>query len=42
MMFIRLYELVNLLGDQETVHFCEEILQTFEKHYINDHIVWKR
>jgi len=42
MMFIRLYELGKSLEDQETMHFCEEILETFEKHNINDYIVWKR
>jgi len=41
-MFIHLYELAKSLGDEETMRFCEEILETFEKHHINDHIEWKR
>lgn len=41
-MFIHLYELAKSLGDIETMHFCEEILEIFEKHNINDHIEWKR
>lgn len=41
-MFIHLYELAKSLGDTETMRFCEEILETFEKHHINDHIEWKR
>lgn len=41
-MFIHLYELANSLNDEETIHFCQEILETFEKHHINDHIEWKQ
>jgi 5-methylcytosine-specific restriction endonuclease McrA len=41
-MFIHLYELAKALGDAETMHFCQEILETFERHHINDHIEWKR
>lgn len=41
-MFIHLYELAKSLGDTETMHFCKEILETFERHHINDHIEWKR
>lgn len=41
-MFIHLYELSKELGDKNTMQFCEEILETFEKHHINDHIEWKR
>ncbi|OGO05178.1 MAG: HNH endonuclease [Chloroflexi bacterium RBG_13_56_8] len=41
-MFIRLYELSKSLGDEETMRFCEEILETFTKHHINDHIEWDR
>ncbi len=40
-MFIRLYELASELGDEQTKLFCEEILQVFEKHGVNDHIEWK-
>ncbi len=41
-MFIHLYELAKSLRDEKTMHFCEEILETFEKHHIDDHIEWKR
>lgn len=41
-MFIHLYELAKSLGDTETLRFCEEILEVFEKRHINDHIEWKR
>jgi len=41
-MFIHLYETAKVLNDLETMHFCEEILATFEKHHINDHIEWKK
>lgn len=40
-MFIRLYELAKSLGDTDLMRFCEEILETFEKYHINDHIEWK-
>lgn len=41
-MFIRLYELAKTLGDEETMRFCEDVLETYERHHINDHIEWKR
>ena len=41
-MFIRLYDLAKNLGDEETMRFCEDVLETYEKHHINDHIEWKR
>lgn len=41
-MFIHLYELAKSLGDKETMRFCTGILETFEKHHINDHIEWKQ
>lgn len=41
-MFIHLYELAKSLEDYETMRFCEEILQVFEQHHVNDHIEWKR
>lgn len=41
-MFIRLYELAKSMGDEETMRFCQEILETFERHRVNDHIEWKR
>ena len=41
-MFIRLYELAKQQNDKETMEFCEDILETFEKHGINGHIEWKK
>ncbi|MCL2061452.1 MAG: HNH endonuclease [Firmicutes bacterium] len=41
-MFIRLYELSKNIGDAETMSFCAEVLEVFEKNNINGHIVWKR
>ena len=41
-MFIRLYDLAKSLGDEETMRFCQEVLETFERHHLNDHIEWKR
>lgn len=40
-MFIHLYELSKEIGDKNTMRFCEEVLETFEKHHVNDHIEWK-
>lgn len=33
---------MKTLGDEETMRFCEDVLETYEKHHINDHIEWKR
>lgn len=41
-MFIHLYELAKSLNDNETLKFCKEILDLFEKYHINDHIEWKK
>lgn len=41
-MFIRLYELAKKEKNKELKKFCAEVLETYEKHNINDHIVWKR
>lgn len=41
-MFIRLYELAKSEDNKELMQFCTDILETFEKHDINGHIVWKR
>jgi len=41
-MFIHLYELSKEIGDKNTMRFCEEVLETFEKHHVNDHIEWNR
>ena len=41
-MFIRLYELTKSEGNDELKKFCADILETYEKHDINGHIVWKK
>lgn len=41
-MFIRLYELAKTENNQELLKFCSEILEVFEKHNINGHIIWRR
>src|SRR3989338_5406437 len=41
-MFIRLYELAKNEGNDELKKFCADILETYEKHNINGHIIWKR
>ncbi|MBP9043120.1 MAG: HNH endonuclease [Spirochaetes bacterium ADurb.Bin218] len=41
-MFIRLWETAKRLGDEKTLKFCEEILNTYEKYNINGHIEWKK
>lgn len=41
-MFIRLYELAKKERNEELKKFCADVLETYEKHNINDHIIWKR
>jgi len=41
-MFIRLYNLAKVSNDLKTMKFCEDVLETFEKHNINGHIEWKK
>jgi len=41
-MFIRLYEFAKKEGDEELKRFCVDVLETYEKHNINGHIVWDR
>ena len=41
-MFIRLYELVKSEKNKELMKFCSDVLETYEKHNINGHIVWKK
>ncbi|MCX6382283.1 MAG: HNH endonuclease [Armatimonadetes bacterium] len=40
-MFIRLHALAKKDGDVDLENFCREILEVFEQHNINGHIVWK-
>lgn len=41
-MFIRLYDLAKSENNKELIKFCTDVLETYEKHDINGHIVWKR
>jgi hypothetical protein len=41
-MFVHLKELAKQQNDKRMKNFCEDILETFEKHGINGHIEWKR
>jgi 5-methylcytosine-specific restriction endonuclease McrA len=41
-MFIRLYELAKKEKNNDLKKFCSDILETYEYHDINGHIVWKR
>ena len=41
-MFIRLYDLAKSIDDQETMNFCAQILEVFEKNNVNGHIIWKK
>jgi len=41
-MFIRLYELAKKEENKELVKFCKDILETYERHNINGHIIWNK
>jgi len=41
-MFIRLYELAKSENNDELKKFCVDVLETYEKHNINGHIIWER
>ncbi len=41
-MFIRLYEAAKAINDKDTVNFCSQILEVFEKNKINGHIEWNK
>ncbi|MFZ2149764.1 MAG: HNH endonuclease signature motif containing protein [Minisyncoccia bacterium] len=41
-MFIRLYELAKSEKNEELIKFCADVLETYEKHGINGHIVWEK
>lgn len=41
-MFVRLYEASKAIGDNETMNFCAQILEVFEKNNINGHIFWRK
>jgi len=41
-MFIRLYELAKKEKNADLKKFCADILETYERHNINGHIIWKK
>lgn len=41
-MFIRLYELAKSEHQKELINFCADVLNSYEKHKINGHIIWKK
>jgi hypothetical protein len=41
-MFIRLYELAKSEKNDGLMRFCTDVLQTYEDHNINGHIVWNK
>ena len=41
-MFIRLYDLAKAEKNEELMKFCADVLETYEKHNINGHIVWEK
>ena len=41
-MFIRLHDLAKSENNKELEKFCADILETYEKHKINGHIIWKK
>jgi len=41
-MFIHLYELAKKEKNKGLIKFCVDVLETYEKHDINGHIVWEK
>ena len=41
-MFVRLFKLAQKKKNKELVAFCEDILNMYDKHNINGHIIWKK
>ncbi|HNU96799.1 MAG TPA: HNH endonuclease [Candidatus Portnoybacteria bacterium] len=41
-MFIHLYELAKKENNKELIKFCVDVLEAYEKHNINGHIVWEK
>ena len=41
-MFIRLYELAKNEKNKKLMKFCADVLETYEKHDINGHIIWEK
>lgn len=41
-MFIRLYELAKSEKNENLMKFCADVLETYQKHNINGHIIWEK
>lgn len=41
-MFIRMLESAKSANEKALIDFLEEVLEVYEKHNINGHIVWKK
>ncbi|WP_238699219.1 HNH endonuclease signature motif containing protein [Helicobacter sp. MIT 05-5294] len=41
-MFLRMLESTKESNQQELIDFLEDVLEVYEKHNINGHIVWKK
>ncbi len=41
-MFIRLYELAKKENNEELIKFTTDVLEVYDKHEMNGHIVWKK
>ncbi|WP_268877480.1 hypothetical protein [Helicobacter labacensis] len=39
---MRLLESAREEGDEKLIAFLEEVLEVYEKHGINGHVVWKK
>jgi len=37
-----MYEMAKKENNGEMIEFCKDILETYEEHNINGHIVWKK
>ncbi len=41
-MFLRMLETAKNANEKELIDFLEDVLEVYEKHNINGHIVWKK
>ena len=41
-LFVTMYNTAKKTGDSDTMDFCADVLEVFEKHNMDDHIIWKR
>ena len=41
-LFVTMYDIARRTEDADTMGFCSDILEVFEKHNVDDHIEWKR